>query len=121
MRILFADSSKATALPVIDFLQQKGSLVVTYVQDGRAAVEAYRAEPPDLAMMDVAMPAMDGIEVTRRIRALGGARWVPIILMTAHSAQAEMVASLDARADDYLVKPIVFEVLAPPACARCNG
>ena len=110
MHILLADSSKATALPVINFLQQKGSLV-TYVQDGRAAVEAYRAEPPDLVMMDVAMPAMDGIEATRRIKALGSARWVPIMLMTAHYAKEEMVAGLDAGADDYLVKPIVFEVL----------
>jgi diguanylate cyclase (GGDEF)-like protein/PAS domain S-box-containing protein len=111
MRILLADSNKATALQVIDFFQQKG-FFVTYVQDGLAAVEAYRAEPPDLVMMDMAMPTLDGIEATRLIKEQGGARWVPIILMAEHSSTAEMIAGLDAGADDYLVKPIVLEVLS---------
>ncbi|MGO9443512.1 MAG: diguanylate cyclase domain-containing protein [Thiobacillaceae bacterium] len=111
MRILFADSSAAGALPVIDFLQRNG-LDITHVEDGHAAVEAYRSKPYDLVMMDVALPGVDGIEATRRIKALESVRWVPIIILTARSAKDEMVAALDAGADDYLVKPIVFEVLA---------
>ncbi|MBA3033208.1 MAG: diguanylate cyclase [Gammaproteobacteria bacterium] len=110
MHILFVDDSRATALPLIAFLQQEGHRV-SFVQDGRAAVEAYQAEPPDLVLMDIVMPEMDGIEATRRIKALSGTRWVPVMLMTALSAKEEIVAGLDAGADDYLIKPISFEVL----------
>lgn len=110
MHILFADDAKATALPVIEFLRQRGHRV-TYVQDGAAAVDAYLAELPDMVLMDVVMPVMDGVEATRRIKALGGARWVPVVMLTSLSATEEMVAGLEAGADEYLVKPVVFEVL----------
>lgn len=110
MHILLVDDSKAVSLPVIAFLEQQGYRV-TYVQNGRAAIEAYQADPPNLVLMDVVMPEMDGICATRRIKALGGTRWVPVMLMTSLSARDEIVAGLDAGADDYLVKPIVFEVL----------
>lgn len=110
MHILLANDSKATALPVIAFLQQQGYRV-TYVQDGMAAVEAYLAEPPDLVLMDVVMPKMDGIEATRRIKALDGVKWVPVILMTVLSAKEEIITGFNAGADDYLIKPIIFEVL----------
>jgi diguanylate cyclase (GGDEF)-like protein/PAS domain S-box-containing protein len=110
LRILLADDSKAVALPVIESLQQQGHQVI-YVQDGCAAVEAYQADPPDLVLMDVMMPNMDGIEATRRIKALGGGRWVPLLIMTSLSSKEEVMAGLDAGADDYLLKPIVFEFL----------
>lgn len=110
MHILLADYNKTSALPVIEFLRQQ-DYRVTYVQDGRAAVEAYRVEPPDLVLMDIVMPEMDGIEAIRRIKALGGARWVPVMLMTALATKEDIVAGLNAGADDYLIKPIVYEVL----------
>lgn len=110
MHILLADYSEASALPVIEFLREQ-DYRVTYVQDGRAAVEAYRVEPPDLVLMEVVMPEMDGIEATRRIKALGGVRWVTEMLMTALSTKEDIVAGLNAGADDYLIKPIVYEVL----------
>lgn len=110
MRILFAEDSRSSALPIIAFLRQQGH-EVTHVADGKAAVESFAANPPDLVLMDVVMPLLDGIEATRRIKALGGTRWVPVMLMTSLSSQQEIVAGLDAGADDYLTKPIVFEVL----------
>lgn len=110
MHILLADETKATALPIIDFLQQQGYRV-TYVQDGQAAVEACQRGLPDLVLMDVAMPEMDGIEATRRIKVLGGARWVPVVLVTEFSDRQEIIAGFDAGADDYLSKPIDFELL----------
>lgn len=110
MHILLADDNKATALPVILFLQQQGYRL-TYVQDGAAAVEAYRNDPPDIVLMDVEMPIMDGIEATRQIKALGAARWVPVLLLTANSTQQQVVAGLDAGADEYLLKPVVFNIL----------
>ncbi len=111
MHILLADDSKASALPVVALLEQQGYRV-TFVQDGRAAVAAFQADPPNLVLLDVVMPIMDGIEAPRQIKALGGTRWVPVMLMTGLSAKEEIVAGFDAGADDYLTKPIVFEVLA---------
>lgn len=110
MHTLLVGDSKAIALPVIQFLEQQGHRV-THVQNGEAAVEACRTEPPDLVLMDVVMPRMDGIEATRRIKALGLARWVPVMLMTSLSAREDIVAGLDAGADDYLIKPISLNVL----------
>jgi diguanylate cyclase (GGDEF)-like protein/PAS domain S-box-containing protein len=110
MHILLAEDSRVSALPVIAFLEQRGNRV-THVMDGAAAVAAYQADPPDLVLMDVMMPVLDGIEATRRIKTLGGRRWVPVMLLTGLSAQDEIVAGFDAGADDYLIKPIVFAIL----------
>lgn len=110
MRILFADDSRASALPIIAYLEKQGHHV-SYAPDGGAAVEAYQQVRPDLVLMDVVMPVMDGIAATRRIKAMGGDRWVPVMLMTSLSAKEEIVAGLDAGADDYLIKPINIEVL----------
>jgi diguanylate cyclase (GGDEF)-like protein/PAS domain S-box-containing protein len=110
MRILLVEDSRSSAMPIIAFLQQQGH-EVTHVANGQVAVDSFAANLPDLVLMDVVMPVMDGIEATRRIKALGGTRWVPVMLMTSLSSQEEIVAGLDAGADDYLTKPIVFEVL----------
>lgn len=110
MHILLADDSKITALPLIAYLERQGHRV-SYVEDGRTAVESYRDSPPDLVLMDVTMPEMDGIEATRRIKALGGARWVPVLIITSLSAKDEIIRGFDAGADDYLVKPLVSELL----------
>ncbi len=111
MHILLADDSKATALPIIAFLTEKGHRI-TFVQDGRAAVESFQAERPDLVLLDVIMPEMDGITACRQIKAISGSRWVPVMLMTSLSQQQEVIAGLDAGADDYLTKPLHLETLA---------
>jgi diguanylate cyclase (GGDEF)-like protein/PAS domain S-box-containing protein len=110
MRILFAEDSRSSALPIIAFLQERGHEVV-HVANGQEAVESYAATRPDMVLLDVVMPVMDGIAATRRIKALGVGRWVPVMLMTSLAAKEEIVAGLDAGADDYLIKPVVFEVL----------
>ena len=79
---------------------------VCAVADGGLALAQVERSLPDVIVLDVAMPGMDGLAVTRRLRAKGVA--VPILLLTARDALSERVAGLDAGADDYLVKP--FEV-----------
>lgn len=111
MHILLVDDNKSTALPLIEYLKQQGHRV-SCVENGRAAVDSYRESPPDLVLMDVVMPEMDGIEATRRIKALGGAHWVPVLMMSSLSAKDEIIAGFEAGADDYLVKPLVFDLLA---------
>jgi two-component system response regulator MprA len=82
---------------------------VAAVADGGAALAQVERSLPDLIVLDVAMPGMDGLAVTRRLRAKGLV--VPILLLTARDALAERVAGLDAGADDYLVKPFEVEEL----------
>jgi two-component system response regulator MprA len=79
---------------------------VSAVADGGSALAHVERSVPDVIVLDVAMPGLDGLAVTRRLRAKGLP--VPILLLTARDAVAERVAGLDAGADDYLVKP--FEV-----------
>lgn len=110
MYILLADDSRTTSAPVKALLAQMG-YQVQHVMDGRAAVEAYCHKKPDLILMDGIMPEMDGIEATRRIRELDPETWVPILMMTARDSKKDMIQGLEAGADDYLPKPIDFDVL----------
>jgi two-component system, OmpR family, response regulator MprA len=82
---------------------------VAAVADGGAALAQVERSLPDVIVLDVAMPGLDGLAVTRRVRAKGLA--VPILLLTARDALHERVAGLDAGADDYLVKPFEVEEL----------
>ncbi len=111
MHILLADDSRAISLPIIAFLEQQGHRV-TYARNGLEALEFFNVEHPDLILMDVMMPEMDGMEATRRIKALGGERWIPLIMMTGLESKEDLVLGIEAGADDYLTKPIVPEILA---------
>jgi two-component system response regulator MprA len=77
--------------------------------DGRAALQALSARPPDAIVLDVILPEVDGIEVCRRLRAAGDR--VPVLMVTALDAVEDRVAGLDAGADDYLVKPFSISEL----------
>jgi two-component system response regulator MprA len=83
---------------------------VAAVPDGGAALASVERSVPDLIVLDVAMPGLDGLAVTRRVR--GKRLAVPILLLTARDALEDRVAGLDAGADDYLVKPFEVEELA---------
>src|ERR1700754_2263411 len=82
---------------------------VAAVADGGTALAHAQRSVPDVIVLDAAMPGMDGLSVTRRLRAKGLP--VPILLLTARDALHERVAGLDAGADDYLVKPFEVEEL----------
>jgi two-component system response regulator MprA len=82
---------------------------VAAVADGGSALAEVERSVPDVIVLDVAMPGLDGLSVTRRLRAKGLP--VPILLLTARDALHERVAGLDAGADDYLVKPFEVEEL----------
>lgn len=78
--------------------------------DGREAVDLYQRIQPDLILLDLMMPHMDGLEVCRRIRAVGV---TPIIILSVKGSEADIVTALDLGADDYLVKPFrLAELLA---------
>ena len=76
--------------------------------DGQTGLDLAREEPPDLVLLDLRLPGMDGLEVCRRLRA---ASEVPILMLTAKETIEDRVVGLDAGADDYLVKPFAFDEL----------
>jgi two-component system, OmpR family, response regulator MprA len=82
---------------------------VEWASDGAAALAAVERAVPDVVVLDVAMPGLDGLAVCRRLRARG--LGVPVLLLTARDAVSDRVAGLDAGADDYLVKPFATEEL----------
>ncbi len=88
---------------------------VEAVADGGAALAAVERSVPDLIVLDVSMPGIDGLATSRRLRSRGLA--VPILLLTARDAVPNRVAGLDAGADDYLVKPFASEELLARARA----
>jgi two-component system response regulator MprA len=81
---------------------------VEVAPDGQLALQRARERMPDLAILDVMLPGLDGIEVCRRLRAEGD---VPILMLTARDGTADRVKGLDSGADDYLVKPFAYEEL----------
>src|SRR5215213_11979396 len=79
--------------------------------DGEQALAAVHSAPPDLILLDVMMPKIDGIEVARRIKADKSLPFIPIIMQTALDSTENKVEGLDAGADDYITKPINFAEL----------
>ncbi len=81
---------------------------VSVAMDGETGLKAARDDPPDIVILDVMLPGLDGLEVCRRLRAGGS---VPILMLTAKDSVADRVRGLDSGADDYVVKPFAFEEL----------
>ena len=100
-RILVVDDDTALAEMIGIVLRTEGFDTV-FCADGAQAVETWRAERPDLVLLDLMLPGMDGIEVCTRVRAESG---VPIIMLTARTDTADVVKGLESGADDYMVKP----------------
>lgn len=82
---------------------------VSLAADGEEALRFLRHEPPDLVVLDIMMPGLDGLEVVRRLRLAD--EQLPVILLTARDAVPDRVTGLEAGADDYLVKPFAFSEL----------
>jgi len=78
---------------------------IVCVESGEAAIESIHKNPPDLVLLDVMMPGMDGYEVTRQLRQDLSVSYIPILLITAHD-QSSLVEGLDAGADDFIHKPV---------------
>jgi adenylate cyclase len=104
-RILIVDDNAANVDILRARLAAHGYELVT-AADGEEALVAAREHLPDLILLDVMMPKLDGIEVCRRLRADGSMPFIPIILVTAKSDPKDVVAALEAGGDEYLTKPV---------------
>jgi two-component system, OmpR family, response regulator MprA len=108
-RVLVVDDDAPIRRMLARTLAAEGYEVALASDGGEALADVERA-PPDLVVLDVAMPGLDGLAVCRRLRRKGVS--APILMLTARDAVADRVAGLDAGADDYLVKPFAPEELA---------
>ncbi|HEY7065385.1 MAG TPA: response regulator transcription factor [Chloroflexota bacterium] len=100
--ILLVDDDPLIVRSVSFLLRQEGYRVVPAASGAEALAAAHEA-PPDVVLLDVALPDLSGVEVCRRLRQNTG---VPIIILSARRAEADKIVGLDAGADDYLTKPI---------------
>jgi DNA-binding response OmpR family regulator len=101
MKILVVDDDRDLREILAFTFRQAGYLVVD-ADDGARALEVFRSEAPDLIVLDVNLPHADGFEVCRRVRAVSA---VPILMLTVRGREEDVVAGLDAGADDYMAKP----------------
>ena len=106
-RILVVDDDARLAASLRRALSYEGH-AVEVAEDGPSALVAARDRPPDLVVLDVMLPGIDGVEVCRRLRAGSD---LPILMLTARDRVSDRVAGLDAGADDYLVKPFAYDEL----------
>ena len=110
--ILLAEDNESNIHTFVDYLQAKGYRVIV-ARNGNEAIDLARAESPDLILMDIQMPGMDGLEATRRIRAdtAPGVAAVPIIALTALAMPGDRERCLEAGASEYLSKPVSLRQL----------
>ena len=101
MKILVVDDDRVLA-DVITFMLHKEGYDVIQAHDGRSALERWKKEDPDLLILDVNMPKMDGFEVCRRIRAEGE---TPVLMLTVRGEEDDILSGFDIGVDDYMVKP----------------
>jgi DNA-binding response OmpR family regulator len=101
-RILLVDDEHPIQT-LLSFPLQRDGYEVVVASDGREALARYDEQPPDLVVLDVMLPRMDGLEVCKRLRAKG--ETVPIIMLTAKSEEIDKVLGLELGADDYITKP----------------
>ena len=100
-KVLVADDEETMVRSLSTLLRQEGDEVAA-AADGPQALEAARAHRPDLILLDIMLPGIDGVEVCRQIRTWST---VPIIMLTAKTAEVDKVVGLEVGADDYVTKP----------------
>lgn len=110
LHILLVEDNQEQAAQVADALTHQGHRVVQ-AHSGEAALALLRESPPDLLLMDVLLPDMDGFSAIRQIKQLQDERWIPVIILTTLDNDSNLIKALEAGADDYLLKPINFNVL----------
>ena len=103
-RILVADDDP-DILALVSLGLERAGYAVIRARDGEQALELARTHEPDLAVLDVSMPARTGYEVTRELRARDGTRATRVVLLTARAGAEDAAAGLDAGADAYVTKP----------------
>jgi CheY-like chemotaxis protein len=110
-RILYVEDNEDNAAMLTAWLEIEGDLEVIVATTGAQGVELAAREAPDLVLMDLYLPGLDGFEATRLIRASSGSRRTPIIALSAHALEEDRARALAAGCDEFETKPVVFDRL----------
>lgn len=111
MKALVIEDTVTSATLICHLLEKMG-LVPVRASDGQSGIEMFKRERPDLVLLDIIMPGMDGFEVARRIRQLEkDGEWTPIIFLSARASDQDLAEGIHVGGDDYLVKPVSEVVL----------
>jgi CheY-like chemotaxis protein len=105
--VLLVEDNEESRDGLARHLRRKGYTVLTAV-DGRQGVDAARTEAPDLILMDMSLPVLDGWEATRQLKAGPPTGGIPVIALTAHAMAGDREKALEAGCDDYDTKPVEF-------------
>jgi len=103
-RIVLAEDEPQIA-KLVEFKLKKEGYQVTWKENGEEALEAIKRERPDLILLDIMMPVMDGYEVLRQIKEDEKLRDIPVIMLTARAQERDVVKGIDSGAEDYIIKP----------------
>ena len=106
-RILYVEDNDDNVYMLKNRLERRGHAVLV-ARDGRAGVEAARAELPDLILLDLGLPVIDGWEAARLLKADERTRAIPVIALSAHAMAGDRAHALEAGCDDYDTKPVDF-------------
>lgn len=110
LKVLAVDDNRTNLHILSVFLKKLGHRVIL-AENGAEALQRFAEDRPDLILLDIMMPILDGFEVARRVKAHTSETWVPIIFLSALDRDENLVEGLEAGGDDYLTKPINFVVL----------
>ena len=111
-RVLVVEDERDIAELIRHTLERGGDIEVEIATSGDAALKSTAAQPPDLILLDLNLPVINGLEVCRLLRGRPATRHVPIIMLTARTSENDRVTGLDVGADDYVTKPFSTRELA---------
>ncbi len=120
MKILLVEDNEMNRDMLSRRLVRKGYDIVVAV-DGRQALDMAAAESPDLILMDMSLPVIDGWETTRRVKANPGTKAIPIIALTAHAMVEDKDKAIEAGCDDFDTKPVDIQRLLGKIQALLDG
>ena len=109
-KILVVEDNEINRDMVVRRLQRRGFTIVSAV-DGQQGIDMTRSEKPDLILMDMSLPVLDGWEATRQIKSDPDIKHIPIIGLTAHAMVGDRDKAIQAGCNDYATKPVEFEKL----------
>jgi len=109
-KILAVDDNIVNIKVLSQYLVKQNYEVIT-AGSGEEAIKKFKSESPDIILMDIMMEGMNGLEATANIKALAGDKWIPVIFMSALASEEDKIKGLDIGGDDYITKPIEFNIL----------
>jgi two-component system cell cycle response regulator DivK len=119
-KILLVEDNEMNRDVMFRLLSRRGYQVV-FAEDGEAAIEQATLEKPDLVLMDISLPKIDGYEATRRLRSIEAGQGIPIIALTAHAMTSDREKAFEAGCSDFETKPVEFPRLLAKIASYLGG